>query len=110
LVGDPSLPSDARTVQKYFNTAAFGTQSLYTFGNLGRNILHAPGFNGLDLSLIKDFKPMERLTAQFRMEAFNIFNHPNFGTPGSSFGSATFGVISSAQAARNIQLAFKLLF
>ncbi len=110
LVGNPILDSSQQTVQKYFNTSAFALQPLYTFGNLGRNILHAPGFNGLDLSLNKDFKPMEGMTLQFRMEAFNIMNHPNFGTPGNSFGSSTFGVISSAQAARNIQFALKVLF
>ena len=49
-------------------------------GNLGRNGLTGPGLRNVDLSLFKNI-PMERLTIQFRMEAFNIFNHANFGPP-----------------------------
>jgi hypothetical protein len=80
------------------------------FGNLPRifGSLRAPGaFN----SVIKDFKIFDRLNARFRAEAFNVFNHPQFGFPDYSLGDGTTGVISSqANAPRQIQLAAKVTF
>jgi hypothetical protein len=66
----------------------------------------------LDFSAFKDFQLKEHTALQFRAEMFNILNHPNFGQPANSLGSATFGVISSTgnYQPRNIQLALKLLF
>jgi hypothetical protein len=52
-----------------------------TFGTMGRNIFRDTGFRNVDLSLAKNFKWGERLVAQFRVEFFNIFNHPNFANP-----------------------------
>ena len=66
----------------------------------------------LDISLHREFRASDRITLQFRAEAFNITNTPTFGAPGAAYapGSATFGVISSAGLPRNIQLALKMLF
>lgn len=94
----------------WFNTACFGAQPLYTYGNLGRNVLHGPGRENLDLAIHREFILKEEMRLQFRAESFNITNTPAFSAPGASFGSATFGVISSAGLGRNIQLALKLLF
>jgi hypothetical protein len=55
-----------------------------TFGTMGRNLFRDTGFHNVDLSVSKSFKFGERLKAQFRVETFNIFNHPNFANP---FGS-----------------------
>jgi len=52
-----------------------------TFGTMGRNIFRDTGFRNVDFSLAKNWKFGERLTAQFRGEFFNIFNHPNFANP-----------------------------
>jgi hypothetical protein len=52
-----------------------------TFGTMGRNIFRDTGFRNVDLSLSKSIKFGERLKAQFRIETFNIFNHPNFANP-----------------------------
>jgi hypothetical protein len=52
-----------------------------TFGTMGRNIFRDTGFRNVDLSLAKNFKWGERFGAQFRVEFFNIFNHPNFANP-----------------------------
>jgi hypothetical protein len=52
-----------------------------TFGTMGRNIFRDTGFHNVDLSLAKNWKFGERLSAQFRAEFFNIFNHPNFANP-----------------------------
>jgi hypothetical protein len=99
-----------QSVYEWFNTSCFAAQPLYTYGDLGRNVLHGPGRENLDLAIHREFIPKEGLRLQFRAESFNITNSPAFSAPGSSFGSATFGVISSAGLGRNIQLALKLLF
>ncbi len=52
-----------------------------TFGTMGRNIFRDTGFHNVDLSVSKSFKFGERMKAQFRVETFNIFNHPNFANP-----------------------------
>ncbi|MGC4051193.1 MAG: hypothetical protein QM757_17675 [Paludibaculum sp.] len=111
----PNLIADAtsgftQSPRMWFNTAAFQLQPLYTFGNLGRNALHAPGRKSLDLAIHREFRPTERLKAQFRFETFNATNTAPFAFPGLSFGASSFGVISSAGLPRNVQLALKLLF
>jgi len=63
----------------------------------------------LDFNLAKDIPLGERVTAQFRAEFFNAFNHSNFGVPGVTIG-AGFGQIVSAADARIIQFALKLRF
>jgi hypothetical protein len=60
-----------------------------TFGTMGRNIFRDTGFRNVDLSLTKNFKFGERFKAQFRIETFNIFNHPNFANPNG--GTSTYG-------------------
>ncbi len=61
------------------------------YGTMNRNIFRDQGFRNLDLSLTKQFKFKERLTAQFRAEVFNILNHPEFVNPagGPGGGGAT---------------------
>ena len=99
-----------QSVFQWFNTSCFAAQPLYSYGNLGRNVLHAPGRESLDLAIHREFPFREMMRFQFRGEAFNITNTAAFGAPGASFGSGTFGVINSAGLGRNIQLALKLLF
>jgi hypothetical protein len=99
-----------QSVYEWFNTTYFASQPLYSYGNLGRNVLHGPGRENLGLAVHREFIPREGMRFQFRAEAFNITNTAAFGVPGASFGSGTFGVINSAGLGRNIQLALKLLF
>jgi len=66
---------------------------LGTFGTLGRNVFRDTGFHNVDLSVSKNFKFGERLRAQFRIETFNIFNHPNYANPNgatSGYGQGAF--------------------
>jgi hypothetical protein len=69
------------------------------FGNMGRNIFRDTGFRNVDLSVAKTFKFGERIRAQFRVETFNLFNHPNFANPWgatSTYGQGAFADPSQA--------------
>jgi Carboxypeptidase regulatory-like domain/TonB dependent receptor len=101
-----------------------------SLGTTGRNIFRDSGFKNLDMSVTKAFKIKERLTAQFRAEAFNVFNHPTFANPyggpggaapdpstgvGWGFNGATADVQASnsvlgSGGPRAIQLGLKLIF
>jgi len=99
-----------RSTLQWFNTAAFAFPAPGTFGNAGRNILTGPGFQNVNVSLVKNTALTERVNLQFRAEVFNLFNHPNFNLPDNFLGSPTFGRITSARDARHIQFGLKLLF
>jgi carboxypeptidase family protein len=103
-----------------------------TYGTSGRNIFRDSGFKNVDFSLFKDFKFKERFGAQFRVEFFNVFNHPNIANPNGSSNTSQLGWDPSAPgtfgggggtpdvaagnpiigsgSARDIQLGFKLTF
>jgi hypothetical protein len=106
-----TLPSDKRTPDQWFNTAAFSTPAPFTFGNAGRDIIPGPGNIVFDLSLLRRFHPRESQSIEFRAEFFNAFNHPNFGIPGPypDFGPF-FGKILSTGEPRRIQLALRYDF
>ena len=108
LVADPN--SGPRTPAEWFNTTAFTLPAQYTFGNAGRNIVIGPGLANLDLSLQKGWSLREHQTIQFRFDAFNALNHPNFNLPGRIYGASNFGVITSAQDSRQLQFALRFIF
>jgi Carboxypeptidase regulatory-like domain/TonB-dependent Receptor Plug Domain len=110
LVGDPNLPSDQRTLNQWFNTASFVNPAPLVFGNSPRSVLRGPGLATTDLTLEKTVPLGSRVHADLRVEAFNLFNHANFNAPGSTLGSADFGVISSARPARAMQVGVRLRF
>ena len=80
------------------------------FGNEGRNAVRGPGFASVDLSLFKNFALTESTHIQFRAEAFNTLNHPNFILPENDLASPEFGQILQAAPPRLLQLALKLVF
>ena len=91
----------------YLNPAAFcATTSTFnpcanpvtpgTYGNMGRNPFSGPAFFQFDAQISRIFQITERIHADFRLEAFNVLNHPNFSNPGSSNpSSSSFGEITS---------------
>lgn len=94
------------TIQEWFDPTAFTTPAIGTFGNSGRDILRGPGWQKVDLSLAKGFavpKAGEKAKVDFRIDAFDAFNHPNFGMPDAAIGTAGVGVISSANTNRTLQ-------
>ena len=111
--GISPIPAN-RTAQQFWNIQAFNAtnpQLQYRFGNVGRNTLRQPGIRQLDFSLLKDTRIRERHTLQFRFEAFNLPNHPNWNPPGVNVLSpATFGVVTSARTMRDLQFSLKYIF
>ena len=85
-------------------------QTLNTPGNASRDVALGPGLVNLDLSLAKRIVVSERQSVEFRFEAFNSLNHTNFGNPGTTLGSSSFGVISSAGTPRIVQMAIRYRF
>jgi len=111
--GQPlTLPRSQRNTQEFFNTAAFTAPAPYTFGNAGRDILNGPGNNIFDMALHRRFAIPERGSVEFRAEAFNVFNHPNWGIPGPyvDFGAPFFGGILGAGSPRRMQFALRYDF
>ena len=91
-------------------TDAAGLNGQYTEGTLGRNAIRGPGFVNTDMALSKHFKFHERVDAELRLDAFNVFNHVNFGNPNTNIFSVNFGEVSTTQGPRVLQLALHLRF
>lgn len=109
-VRDGNLPSGARSIDHWFDLAAFVAQPQYTFGSAGRGILVGPGVFNADLGIHRKFLFTEQRYASLRWEMFNALNRANFSSPNSSIGSALAGQISSTAPARIMQVALKLIF
>lgn len=115
-VGNPNLSH--KTLTEFFNTAAFAPQPLGTIGNTQRNSIIGPHFRHVDLSLFKDFPVTNRVNLQFRIEAFNISNTPNFfiannNSPNQQFGNSAFGTVSATDpnyVPRELQFVAKIQF
>ncbi len=108
LSGDPALADPS--ADRWFNTAAFSFAPFGSFGNAGRNILDGPGYQNLNLGVIKDVPMSGTVRLQLRAEAFNVFNHTNFDLPDAFLGSPTFGQVLSAGSPRRFQFGVKALF
>ena len=85
-IDDPTVPGG-----RIINRAAFSVPLPGQDGTLGRNIIRGFPFWQIDLALRRQFRLTDHLGLQFRAEAFNLFNHPNFGTVQTSLTSPTFG-------------------
>ena len=112
---NPNSFSNARAVainNELLNGVAPSTLvSSFTYGTLGRNILRGPGRINTDVALSKHFRLFgEKLDAELRADAFNIFNHAEFSNPDTNIGDPSFGQISSTSDPRILQLALHLKF
>jgi hypothetical protein len=83
------------------NPGAYVAPQGLTFGNAGRNSVRNPGFNNWNSALFKHFQVKERAAFEFRAEAFNIFNHTEWGPVGGDAGSAAYNGFSSSTNAAN---------
>jgi hypothetical protein len=98
------------TPDRWWDASAFARQPVFTFGNSGRNVLTGPGTFNIDFVVSKDTRIGERRRLEFRSEFFNFTNTPNFGQPTADIASANFGRITSARAARQMQMGMKFYF
>ena len=99
-----------QSAQEWFNPAAFVAQPNYTWGNLGRNTLFAPGTWDMDLGINREFKVKEGITLQFRAEAFDFSNTELPNAPIAVLGQPNFGQILTSSGSRTMQFALKVLF
>jgi hypothetical protein len=104
------------TIYAWFRTSVFSIAAPFTFGNVGPYLpdVRSDGIQNVDAVLAKTFKISLRdqsITAQFRAEFYNLFNHPQFGAPNGTVTSQSFGqVTAQANDPRDIQLALKISF
>jgi hypothetical protein len=108
LIGDPSI--DDPGPDGWFDPAAFAVPTPGTFGSAGRNILTGPPFRSVDLGVAKTVSLAESARFEMRAEVFNLFNSPNFGLPNRFVDQPAAGTISTAGAARQVQLGLRLAF
>jgi hypothetical protein len=112
--------ASSRTLNQYFNRAAFAQPAPGTFGNLMRNALTGPGYWNVDLAISRQIGLLSTQNLELRLEAFNLFNTFNWGIPGTeltaggwqaNFNAGTFGrIIDQNGDPRIIQLGFKYTF
>ena len=116
--GGPAPGTKLGTPSLWFDPCVFILPPAGTFGNLAKNAVIGPGLADFDFAMKKQFNITERTNLQFRAEAFNIFNHPNFGnmivpifsgSTGARNGSAG-RIIDTATTSRQIQFALRLAF
>jgi hypothetical protein len=110
MVAEPVLPSSERSVQRWFNTSAFVAPPPGRFGNSPRLSFHNPGLNNVDLMIGKRLFIRNGMSAVFRAEFFNLFNHTNFTSVDNRLTSPGFGTITAAADPRIVQLGLKFTF
>jgi hypothetical protein len=108
VIRDPN--TGPRTPERWFDTGAFQMPAPFTYGNAGAFIVDSDGRRNWDVSLAKQFQLSERGRLEARAELFNISNSVAMGDPNSQFSSPSFGQVSSATAARQIQVALRFRF
>jgi hypothetical protein len=97
-------------VARWFDTSAFVNPAPLTFGDSPRSGLRGAPILTTDATLEKSFQIAERWKFDVRAEAYNLLNHTNFNIPGFTLSAPGFGAISTARAARTVQLAARLSF
>ena len=113
LIGDPSVPGSPRDkLNNYFNGKAFQTIGPDLIGSSPRFLsrYRGPSIVNEDVTLVKDFPVKERTRLQLRLEMYSATNSPQWGLPNTSFGSTSFGQITSAGGARTVQIAAKFYY
>lgn len=103
---------DQPSVDRWFDRSAFVPvpTGAYRFGNSGRNILDGPGTIIINTSLSRRFRFGEGKAFQYRLESFNLPNHPNFGLPENNVDTPTAGTIRRAKNSRNMQMSLRFEF
>jgi hypothetical protein len=107
----PALAHGERTITRWFDTSVYSLPPFGTFSPVSRNILSGPGWNNFDMSFAKYFRLDEGRRLEVRADGFNVFNHTQFNTVGTSFTTpASFGRITSTRNERSFMLGLRLEF
>jgi hypothetical protein len=110
LIANPSMPGSIEArMNNYFNVNAFSQPVPDTYGTASRTLpsYRGPGTKNADMTFMKNFMITEQKRVQVRLEAYNATNTPHWANPNISYGSTSFGIISSASNARSVQVAAK---
>jgi trimeric autotransporter adhesin len=112
VIGNVALAGPVFTSRgiQWFNTAAFQAPAAGQYGNAGRNSIVGPGTILFDMAMTKVFPMAEGRMLEFRINASNVFNHPNFSTIDTNFNSPTFGLVTGAGSMRTVQLQARFRF
>ncbi len=102
--------SGSKTVNEWFNTAAFAAPAFGFFGSAGTGSIMGPGLVNFDMAFYKTFRFTERQNLEFRAELFNIFNHTNFNALSRNLGAGDFGKVTSARDPRIVEFALRYHF
>jgi Carboxypeptidase regulatory-like domain len=111
--GNLEINTDPRNGRSAFNTSLFTLPALGQVGTARRRFFDGPGISNFDMALEKNLELSESKSLEFRLEAFNVFNHAQFYGPSAVNGnisSANFGQVVSAAPPRLVQLAAKFFF
>jgi hypothetical protein len=108
-------PVTLNNVNQWYNPNAFMLPGFGVYGDVKRCSLRGPDSRDVDVSVFKTTSVTERINAQFRAEAFNLFNRANFGLPNTTVFSGTSingsaGLVTTAATSRQIQFGLKLIF
>jgi hypothetical protein len=116
--GDPNLPRGDREFERWFDTSVFERPTAAGFGTPSRNAIQGPGFQNWDLSLFKNIPLGGRRQLQFRVEAYNAFNHTQWSNintaasfnPAGQQINANFGRVTDTRPPRRLQMGLRLNF
>ena len=107
-VGTPALRgADAG---RWFDITAYAAENGARFGSAGRNNVYGPEFFQMDMGFFRTISFTENFKLQFRAEAINVLNHPNFGAPQANFNDTNFGYITSTVGQASRQWRFGIRF
>ncbi len=113
ITNGAAVSINSPTIYEWFNVNAFSKPAPFTIGTAPRRItqLRTDGTHNTDISLGKNFRIWEPVTAQFRADFLNLTNTPQFGAPNTAVGSSTFGQVTyQGNAPRAIQFSLKVTF
>ena len=110
-IADPKIQrTDFTTSAVWFDKSAFATPSAGTFGVQPRNALRNPGSWEANLSIHRNFPVAEAQRLEFRWEAFNVFNHPNWSAANSNPTLGSFGLVTAKSGSRTMQVSMQYVF
>jgi hypothetical protein len=112
--GNANLSHGQKTFSRQFDTSKFSVPAMGVRGNSGLGTVRGPGQNNVDLSIAKMFPILESVHLEFRADAFNAFNHPQWTGVNVTYPSGSaqfpFGMVNGARDARIGQIGAKLVF